>query len=68
MKEFVSAMRIVKYYAWEVPFRRNIDANREEELKRVRQSLGVRAKMMVVLINVPAVGIGTAFIFVIRRV
>jgi ABC-type multidrug transport system fused ATPase/permease subunit len=36
IRELVSAIRIVKYYAWEVPFEQNIDAFRERELERVR--------------------------------
>jgi len=63
VKELVSAMRIVKYYAWEVPFRQNINKARELELKSVAQSIWVRAQLLVVLINVPTLGIGLTFTF-----
>eukprot|EP01122_Echinamoeba_exundans_P009591 TRINITY_DN342_c1_g1_i1.p1 TRINITY_DN342_c1_g1~~TRINITY_DN342_c1_g1_i1.p1 ORF type:complete len:1306 (+),score=276.46 TRINITY_DN342_c1_g1_i1:705-4622(+) len=36
IRELVSAIRIVKYYAWEVPFEQNINEFRERELERVR--------------------------------
>lgn len=36
IRELVSAVRIVKYYAWEVPFQKHIEEYRERELERVR--------------------------------
>jgi len=63
MKEFVLAMRVVKYYAWEVPFRHGIDEAREAELSAVFDSLWVRGVMLFVLQNLPSLGIGLTFSF-----
>lgn len=38
IRELVSAIRIVKYYAWELPFEKNIGEFRERELERVRRT------------------------------
>lgn len=63
VKEFISAIRIVKYYAWEKPFTQNILNSREAELHQHRKSLAIRAEMVTILQNVPVVGTALTFIF-----
>jgi ABC-type multidrug transport system fused ATPase/permease subunit len=63
VKELISAVRIVKYYAWEKPFKKNIDKFRKTEVKWVMRGLLNRAGMIGVLVNVPAIGIGLTFFF-----
>ena len=63
VKEFLTAIRIVKYYAWEKPFVRNIGATRTDQLRSVRSLLIYRAILVSVLTNVPTLGIGATFFF-----
>lgn len=63
VKEFLTAIRIVKYYAWEVPFVRNIGATRDAQLEAVSKLLWVRAWLISVLTNIPSLGIGFTFFF-----
>jgi len=63
VKEFLTAIRIVKYYAWEVPFLNNISKARLDQLAQVRSFLVGRAWLISILTNVPGVGIGLTFFF-----
>jgi ABC-type multidrug transport system fused ATPase/permease subunit len=63
VKEFLTAIRIVKYYAWEKPFVRNINQTRNNQLTSVKATLYVRAFLISLLTNVPALGIGLTFTF-----
>jgi hypothetical protein len=57
--ELLQAIRIVKYYAWEAPFARNIMDARKKELVSLRRMHIVRSLMIYSLILVPTIGIGT---------
>lgn len=63
VKELILAIRIVKYYAWERPFKRNIEESRKLEIKEYRALHIARALMMLFLLNVPPLGIGFTFFF-----
>lgn len=63
VKELLTAIRIVKYYAWELPFLRNIDQARLDQLVEVKRFLFARSWLLAVLINIPGVGIGLTFFF-----
>lgn len=63
VKELILAIRIVKYYAWEKPFKRNIEETRKQELKEYRSLHIARAMMLFFLLNVPPLGIGFTFFF-----
>lgn len=63
VKELIAAVRIVKYYAWEKPFKANIDKFRRTEVLWVMRGLLNRAAMIGILVNVPAIGIGLTFFF-----
>lgn len=63
VKEFLTAIRIVKYYAWEKPFVKNIGDTRTEQLRAVRSLLLARAALLSVVTNVPALGLGLTFFF-----
>jgi ABC-type multidrug transport system fused ATPase/permease subunit len=61
IRELISAIRIVKYYAWEVPFQENINKYRDAEVDRVTSSALNRSTAIGVF---SAVGpIGTALVF-----
>jgi len=63
IKEFLTAIRIVKYYAWEKPFLSNITKSRLSQLADVRSFLFARAWLISVLTNIPGLGIGFTFFF-----
>ena len=63
VKEFLTAIRIVKYYAWEKPFVSNIEAMRKAQLVATRALLFARATLIVVVTNVPTLGVGLTFFF-----
>ena len=63
VKEFLTAVRIVKYYAWEKPFLANISKSRLDQLKQVKGFLLSRAWLISVLTNVPGLGVGFTFFF-----
>jgi ATP-binding cassette subfamily C (CFTR/MRP) protein 1 len=63
VKEFLTAIRIVKYYAWEKPFVKNIGDTRNDQLKAVQTLLYYRATLISILTNVPSLGIGFTFFF-----
>ena len=63
VKEFLTAIRIVKYYAWEKPFVHNIGAMRTAQLVSVKALLIARATLVSVVTNVPTLGLGFTFFF-----
>ena len=63
VKEFLTAIRIVKYYAWEKPFVQNIGVTRSNQLQSVYSLLMARAFLMAILSNVPTLGLGLTFFF-----
>jgi ABC-type multidrug transport system fused ATPase/permease subunit len=60
--ELITAVRIVKYYAWERPFYRNIDTTREAELARLTSFMTARAFLFIVLRNLSPLSIGLTII------
>eukprot|EP01122_Echinamoeba_exundans_P001098 TRINITY_DN1103_c0_g2_i1.p1 TRINITY_DN1103_c0_g2~~TRINITY_DN1103_c0_g2_i1.p1 ORF type:complete len:1401 (+),score=489.68 TRINITY_DN1103_c0_g2_i1:230-4432(+) len=63
IRELISAVRIVKYYAWEVPFQRNIDNFREYEIERVRKTAMTRTIAVGVFSAVGPVGTALTYTF-----
>lgn len=63
IKELMSAIRIVKFYAWEKPFLRHVDGARSQQLKYVARIQLMRALLITVLTNVASLGIGLTFFF-----
>jgi len=61
IKELLTSIRIIKYYAWEKPFLKHIEGAREQQLKFVRRIQLTRALLMTVLTNVASIGIGLTF-------
>lgn len=61
VKEFLSAIRIVKYYAWEKPFVQNIGETRLAQLAAVKKVLRGRATLASILPNIPQLGAGLTF-------
>ena len=63
IKELMSAIRIVKFYAWEKPFLRHVDSARAQQLKYVQRIQLMRAVLITALTNVASTGIGLTFFF-----
>lgn len=63
VRELISAIRVVKYYAWERPLNAGITASREAELKEVKASLMIRSWMFFAIVNVPTLGICLVYFF-----
>jgi ABC-type multidrug transport system fused ATPase/permease subunit len=59
IRELISAIRIVKYYAWEIPFEANIDKYREVELERIRATNQARFNVIGIVAAVAPIGIGS---------
>lgn len=66
--EFISAIRIVKYYAWERPFLQKIDEARENEIKSLKMVTLLQSLLLGILISLPVLCIGfTIFFYSIRH-
>ena len=66
--EFISAIRIVKYYAWERPFLAKIDESREAEIKHLKKIAVINAVLMASLIALPTLAMGwTIFFYAIKH-
>ena len=66
--EFISAIRIVKYYAWERPFLQKIDDSREAEIVHLKSVAWINAILLASLIALPTLAMGfTIFFYAIRH-
>jgi ABC-type multidrug transport system fused ATPase/permease subunit len=63
IKELLTAIKIVKFYAWEKPFLRHIHSERESQLKYTQKTQLTRAFLVTVLSNVGSIGMGLTFLF-----
>lgn len=61
--EFVSAIRIVKYYAWERPFLAKIHAARETEIDKLTKIAILNAVMLCLLLGLPSAALGFTIFF-----
>jgi ABC-type bacteriocin/lantibiotic exporter with double-glycine peptidase domain len=59
VREFISAIRIVKYYAWERAFQRNITEYREREVERFKKTAFLRISFVSVFGAVPPLATGS---------
>lgn len=62
LREILSAMTIIKYYAWERPLGLNVLTARDVELDRIKASLYIRSWMLL-WINVPQIGTPLVYFF-----
>ncbi|KAG8974689.1 hypothetical protein FRB90_009724, partial [Tulasnella sp. 427] len=62
LQELLSAMRIIKYFCYEVPFLERIDHIRHEELKGVSRILIIKAANQAIAYSVPALASVLAFV------
>lgn len=66
--EFIASIRIVKYYAWERPFAKNIILSREREIKQLRKVATINAVLLASLVSLPALAMGwTIFFYAIKH-
>eukprot|EP01122_Echinamoeba_exundans_P001097 TRINITY_DN1103_c0_g1_i2.p1 TRINITY_DN1103_c0_g1~~TRINITY_DN1103_c0_g1_i2.p1 ORF type:complete len:1319 (+),score=357.16 TRINITY_DN1103_c0_g1_i2:146-4102(+) len=63
VRELISAIRVVKYYAWERPLNVGIAKARAAELKEVKSGLMIRSWMFFAIVNVPTLGIALVYFF-----
>jgi ABC-type multidrug transport system fused ATPase/permease subunit len=61
--EFISAIRIVKYYAWERPFLAKIDESREREIVDLKRIATYNAILLAALIAIPSLAMGFTIFF-----
>jgi ATP-binding cassette subfamily C (CFTR/MRP) protein 1 len=61
--EFISAIRIVKYYAWERPFLAKIDEAREVEIGHLKTIAVYNAILLGALISLPTLAMGFTIFF-----
>lgn len=61
--EFISAIRIVKYYAWERPFLNKIDETREKEIAELRVVAVLNALLLGALSSIPTLAMGFTIFF-----
>jgi hypothetical protein len=60
VREFISAIRIVKYYAWEKAFQRNIGNFREDEVNKVKKTSFIRVAGVSLFAAVPPIATGSS--------
>jgi len=61
--ELVNAIRIVKYYAWEVPMNSNIMKSREGEIKMLQRVFRWANVLFLAIGSAPVIATGLTFIF-----
>ncbi|KAG8899627.1 hypothetical protein FRB99_006523 [Tulasnella sp. 403] len=62
LQELLSAMRVIKYFCYEVPFLKRINHIRHEELKGIRRILLINAGNQAVAFSVPVLASVLAFV------
>lgn len=62
LQELLSAMRIVKYFCYEVPFLQRIDQIRHEELKGIASILLIKSGNQAIAFSVPVLASVLAFV------
>lgn len=68
VREFIAAIRIVKYYAWEKAFERNIGSFREREVNKLKSVATIRVEGVSVFASVSPISTGSRSVSVLRRV
>lgn len=64
LNEVLSSMRVIKYYAWEIPFENKIEELRSDELKQLRLNQRYRAiNLFFMNLNPVAMSVGTFVAF-----
>lgn len=61
IQELLGGMRIIKFFAWEVPYLEKIRQIRHQELKKIRSLLVTRALTMAVATSLPVIATIIAF-------
>lgn len=61
IQELLGGMRIIKFFAWEIPYLEKIRQIRHQELKKIRSLLIIRALTMAVATSLPVIATIIAF-------
>lgn len=61
IQELLGGMRVIKFFAWEVPYLNKIHELRREELKKIRSLLIIRSLTMAVAMALPTLATVIAF-------
>lgn len=61
IQELLGGMRIIKFFAWEVPYLKKIAELRRQELRKIRGLLMIRALTMAIAMSLPVIATIIAF-------
>lgn len=61
IQELLGGMRIIKFFAWEIPYLKKINELRRKELMKIRMLLIIRALTMAVAMSLPTIATIIAF-------
>ncbi|KAG5355964.1 Oligomycin resistance ATP-dependent permease YOR1 [Yarrowia sp. B02] len=62
MKEILQSMRVIKFYAWELPYKERVMEVRKEELKGVKKLLVIRNALNAIFVGVPTIASMLSFV------
>lgn len=62
MKEILQSMRVIKFYAWELPYKEKVMEIRKEELKGVKKLLVIRNALNAIFVGVPTIASMLSFV------
>ncbi|AOW04564.1 Plasma membrane ATP-binding cassette (ABC) transporter, putative [Yarrowia lipolytica] len=62
MKEILQSMRVIKFYAWELPYKDRVMEIRKEELKGVKKLLVIRNALNAIFVGVPTIASMLSFV------
>ncbi|KAG5359320.1 Oligomycin resistance ATP-dependent permease YOR1 [Yarrowia sp. E02] len=66
MKEILQSMRVIKFYAWELPYKEKVMELRKEELKGVKKLLVIRNALNAIFVGVPTISSMLAFVVMFK--
>lgn len=66
MKEILQSMRVIKFYAWEMPYKERVMEIRREELKGVKKLLVIRNALNAIFVGVPTIASMLSFVVMFK--
>lgn len=66
MKEILQSMRVIKFYAWEMPYKEKVMEIRREELKGVKKMLVIRNALNAIFVGVPTIASMLSFVVMFK--
>ena len=62
IQELLGGMRVIKFFAWELPYLKKLDQIRREELRHVKTLLSIRALNSAAALSIPTLATVIAFL------